>query len=111
MMNVYVTNKSDKALTVSYCFKNYSFPVGETVEVEEGLARHIFGYGDDNKEPYMVSLGLITTKNDIPKGLEALAKFEITLETPKKNHVTSPVIELVPPPVVKKRGEGKVAAA
>ena len=52
MSNIFVTNRSDKKLKDGYAGVFYSFPKDETVEIPEDVARHIFGYGDDNKEPY-----------------------------------------------------------
>ena len=70
----------------------------------------IFGYGDDNKEPYLARLGWITTANDMEKGLELLSKWLFSTEPPKKNDSLSPVVERVPLAVVKQRG-GKVLSA
>jgi hypothetical protein len=106
MSDLYVTNKTDKTLILQYEFKELKFPSNETIVVSEDCARHIFGYGVSNKEPYMVSLGFIKTTNDIPDGLKILEKFEISQEQPKKNHLLSPMVERVPLP--SKKGEGKV---
>ena len=51
MTTVYVTNKWDKPLVDEYAFKPYTFPVNESVEIPVEVARHIFGYGSENKEP------------------------------------------------------------
>jgi len=79
------------------------------VQLPLEAARHIFGYGDDNKEPYLASLGLCLTANEIPDGLKRLANFVITEDAPQKNHSLSPVVEQVPLPPAK-RGGGKVLA-
>lgn len=98
MNTLFVTNTLENTIKFDYAFKPYEFPTNKTVEVPEEAARHIFGFGDDDKEPYLVRLGLIKTKNDIPDGVRILSKVLITAEPPKKNHSLSPVVEKVPLP-------------
>ena len=109
MTTVYVTNKNFKPLVVDYRGKDVSFPTNETVEIPLEAARHILGYGDNNKEPYLASLGLCLTSNEIPDGLKKLANFVIVEEAPQQDHSLSPVVEQVPLPPAK-RGGGKVLA-
>lgn len=93
---VYVTNNSDKALVVSFEFKNVDFPVGESVQVSVQAARHIFGYGDENKEPYLARLGFIRLHSEFQQGLEKLAQFEITSELPQKDRSLPSAVGVVP---------------
>jgi hypothetical protein len=106
---MYVTNRTDKPLNVEYGCQPVCFPVNQKVRISEDAARHIFGYGSENKEPFMAAIGLIQTTNDIPQGLERLAKFEIVPCEPEKNHSLSPVVEQVPLPA--RRAGGKSFAA
>jgi hypothetical protein len=99
MMTVYVTNNWDKPIVDEYAYKAYTFPVNESVEVPVEIARHIFGYGSENKEPFLARLGFAKTKNDIPSGLEILAKFSITESKPVQDRSLSPAIDQVPPPI------------
>ena len=110
MSVIFVTNNSDKVWKDGYAGKFYIFGKGETVEIPIEVATHVFGYGDDNKEPYLARLGWITTANDLDKGLELLSKWELSTEPPKKNQSLSPLVERVPLEVVKSRG-GKVLSA
>lgn len=103
---MYVTNKWNRDLVVDYACKELRFPVGETIEVSEHCVRHIFGYGAEDKEPYMAQIGIIQTKNDIQDGLRILSLFVISDSSPSTNHSLSPVVDKVPPPP--KWGEGKV---
>lgn len=105
---MYVTNKTDKPLNVEYGCQPVCFPVNQRVQISEEAARHIFGYGQENKEPFMAAIGLIRTTNDIPDGLKLLEKFEIVPCEPEKNHSLSPVVEQVPLPA--RRGGGKSLA-
>jgi hypothetical protein len=107
MTTLYVTNNWDKPIAFDYAFQTYEFPVGKTVQAPLDAVRHIFGYMDMNKEPYLARLGLIQTKNDLPEGMAILSKILISEETPKQNHSLSPVMERVPLPSQKKAG-GKV---
>lgn len=108
MTTVYVTNKSKNELITDYACKELVFPINKPVEISIAIARHIFGYGEVNKEPHMASLGFIKTTNDIPEGLKVLESFEITEELPQRNHALSPVVERVPLP--HKKGGGNFSA-
>ena len=110
MSEIYVTNNSDQDLKDGFGGVFFEFKKGSTVKIPEDIAKHVFGYGDDNKEPYLARLGWITTTNDLEKGLELLSKWVLSTEPPKKNDSLSPVVERVPLAVVKQRG-GKVLSA
>jgi len=109
MSNIFVTNYSDKKLKDGYGGVFYEFDPNKTVEITVDVARHIFGYGENNKEPYLARLGWITTSNDLDKGLEILAKWELSTEPPKKNQSLSPLVERVPLPI--KKAGGKILQA
>jgi hypothetical protein len=109
MSNIFVTNNSDKKLTDGLGGVFYEFPKGKTVEIPKEVARHIFGYGDNDKEPYLARLGWIVSKNDLEKGLEILSQWDISTEPPKKNQSISPLVERVPLPA--KKVGGKVLQA
>lgn len=107
MTIIYVTNHTEHALTDGFAGKVYHFEVEKTVEIPEEVARHVFGYGDDNKQPYLARLGWAVTTNDLPRGLERLSNWELSTVPPKKNQVLSPLVERVPLPTERKSG-GKV---
>ena len=109
MSNIFVTNNSDKKLKDGLGGVFYEFPKGKTVEIPVEVARHVFGYGDDSKEPYLARLGWIVSQNDLEKGLEILSQWEISTELPKKNQSLSPLVERVPLPA--KKVGGKVLQA
>jgi hypothetical protein len=109
MSTIFVTNNSDKKLTDGFSGVFYEFPKGKTVEIPEEVARHVFGYGDDNKEPYLARLGWIVSRNDLEKGLEVLSQWDISTQPPKKNQSISPLVERVPLPA--KKVGGKVLQA
>ena len=108
MANVFVTNNSDKSFDGLHAYQRYEFPVGKTVEVDEEVARYFFGYGLEDKLPILARNGWTQTMNDIPKGMEILAKFHVSTEPQAKNHSLSPVVERVPLPSVRVVG-GKSA--
>lgn len=110
MTILYVTNKWEKPIAFSFEYKPYVFPVGETVEAPLDAVCHIFGYGDENKEPYMARLALIKTKNDIPEGLKILSKIVISDKPPTQDHSLSPVVERVPLPPKRVGGKGNTEA-
>ena len=82
---VFVTNNSGQPLVVEFSYKEITFPAGESVEIPVNAAKHIFGFGAENKEPYLARLGFIRLHSDIEQGLEKLAKFEITSELPQQD--------------------------
>lgn len=110
MANKFVTNNWSKPIKFDYAFQVYEFPVGETIEIPEEAARHIFGYGEHNKESHLTRLGLARTNLDIPEGLKILSKFLITDEAPRQNRSLSPAVERVPLPQLKKV-EGNIKTA
>jgi hypothetical protein len=107
---IYVTNNSDINLVDGWDGVQYTFKPGSTVEVPLSIATHIFGYGVDNKEPYLARLGWIKSKNDFENGLSILSKWDLSTEAPKKDRVLSPVVERVPLPA-EKQVRGKVLTA
>ena len=104
---VFVTNNTDKDLYFEYSFVGYSFPVGKTVEVSLPVAKHIFGYGDENKEKYLVQLGLMRLHSELEEATEKFRKVEISETPPTKNRSLPSAVGVVPLHV-EKRGEGKV---
>ena len=110
MTSIFVTNNSDRKLKDGYAGVQYSFMPGETTEIPVEVAKHVFGYGDENKEPYLARLGWIKTANDLDDGLDRMSKWQFTDQPPKKNDSLSPIVERVPLEVVKPRG-GKVLSA
>lgn len=107
MTTIYVTNNSDQPLKDGFAGEFFDFKVGSTVEISEEVAKHIFGYGDENKEPYLARLGWAKTANDLEQGLERLSKWELSTQPPRKNQSLSPLVERVPLPA-SKRGGGKI---
>ena len=101
---VYVTNKSGKKLSAEYAYEEYNFPVDKTVALSPKAAKHIFGYGVDNKEPYLARLGFIRLHSELEQGLERLAQFEITSEPPQQDRSLPSAVGVVPLHVEKRAG-------
>ena len=101
---VYITNNSDKKLVAGYAYKEYVFPVGDTVAIPPEAARHIFGYGDSNKEPYLARLGFIRLHSELDEALEKLSKFEIDDQPPQQNRSLPSAVGVVPLHVEKRAG-------
>lgn len=104
---VTVTNKSGIALTDGYGGVFYEFLLGKPVEVPVHVAKHVFGYGEQNKEPYLTRLGWIRSHADLDSGIERLNKFEITTQQPHKDRSLPSAVSVVPLRVEKHAG-GKV---
>lgn len=105
--SIFVTNKgvvtSGRFLNVEYVFET-----NKEVEIPLEAAEHIFGYGDDNKEPYFVRLGWMKLNTDLPRAKERMADFVFSSEPASKVHLSAPVVERVatPMPMVKSKGKG-----
>ena len=109
---VFVTNNSEKKLTAEFAYEEYNFPVGVTVALSPLAARHIFGYGDSNKEPYLARLGFIRLHSELDEALEKLSKFEISDQPPQQNRSLPSAVGVVPLPVERQaRGKSTQRAA
>ena len=104
---IYVTNHTQEPLKDGFGGVFYDFLPGKTVEVPEDVAKHIFGYNDPNKSPYLARLGWVKSTKEMQDGLDRLAQWDLSTEPPKKNQSLSPLVERVPLPSQKKGG-GKV---
>lgn len=96
---VFVTNNSEIEFKDGFNGEVFEFKKGKTVQVPETVARHVFGWGDEDKEPYLARLGWIKSKAELGEGIAKLDMFKIATEEATKNHVLSPVVERVPLPV------------
>jgi len=108
---VYVTNTTDKELVSEFNYEEYKFPAGKTVALSPNAAKHIFGYGQENKEPYLARLGFIRLHSELEQALEKLAKFEISTEAPVEKNRSLPSAVGVVPLHVEKRAGGKSSHA
>lgn len=109
-MTVYVRNNSQDSLSDGFDGVKYDFIPGKEIELPEEAAKHIFGYGDDNKEPYLVRLGWMKMSNEFKSGMDKLSKFSFSKEPSKPVHLSAPVVERVAAPMPKAKGAAKVSA-
>jgi len=85
MSVVYVTNTGDTKLRDGCGGIFYDFPKNETVEIPLEAAKHIFGYMNPNKEPFLSRLGWVRSFAEIDKGYEKLQEFKISEQPPEQN--------------------------
>ena len=106
---IFVTNKG---MPISGRFegKDYVFETDKEMEISEDAAKHIFGYGVDNKEPYFVRLGWMKMNTDLPRALERMADVSFSSEPAKKVHLSAPVVERVAAPMPEPKAKGRSAA-
>ena len=104
---VYVTNNTDKDLYAEYNYVGYEFPVGKTVELTVPAAMHMLGYGDEDKEKYLVQLGMIRLHSELEEATEKFRNVQISEEPPKKNSSLPSAVGVVPLRIEKSVG-GKV---
>ena len=106
---IFVTNKGVPA-TGRYENVEYVFETNKELEIPLAAAKHIFGYGDDDKTQYFVRLGWMKMNTDLPRAKERLAEFVFSSEPSKKVHLSAPVVERVAAPMPKVKAEVKGVA-
>ena len=79
MTTLFVCNKGDETFSDSFNGQSYVFSKDKEVELPEIAAKHIFGYGDDNKEPYFVRLGWMKSLRDPAKSNEPPTVMETVI--------------------------------
>lgn len=109
MTTIFVRNNGSDNFSDGLDGAVYHFEPGKTIEIPEIAAKHIFGYGDDNKEPYLVRLGWMKMSNQFDMAMEKLAQFSFSKESVKPVHLSAPVVERVAAPMPKAKGAAKVA--
>jgi hypothetical protein len=110
MTDIYVTNNGIDPLVDFFDGTKYEFVPGKEMPVPEIVAKHIFGYGDDNKEPYLVRLGWMKMSNDFPAAMDKLGKFSFSRQSGQAVHLSAPVVERVAAPEPKARVSAKVTS-
>ena len=109
MITIFVRNNGSDPFFDALDGTVYHFESGKEIEIPEIAAKHIFGYGDDNKEPYLVRLGWMKMSNQFNEAMEKLALFSFSKESVKPVHLSAPVVERVAAPMPKAKGAAKVA--
>ena len=110
MSEVWVTNRTEEELTVEFAFKQYEFRPNEPVQISLAAAKHIFGYTEVNKEPYLARLGWVRLHSELKQGLERLAKFQITDESPVQDRSLPSAVGVVPLHVEEQRAGARTHA-
>jgi len=106
---VYVTNRGMNFIA-RYSNEDIKFPNNEEVKITDEVAKHLFGYGEDDKTPYFVRLGWMKMNTDYEKAMSRLAEFSFASEPNKKVHLSAPVVERVATPMPTPRGVSKGVA-
>jgi hypothetical protein len=75
-----VKNRSDADLQDRFNGVDFLFPKGESTVIDEEVARHIFGFGDENKIPYLTRLGWMRSNLEFEQGMKRLALFTFSDE-------------------------------
>ena len=107
--SIFVTNRG---IPFTGRFENveYTFDTNKETEISEDAAKHIFGYGVDNKEPYFVRLGWMKMNIDLPRAKERMSQIVFASEPSKKVHLSAPVVERVAAPMPEPKAKGRSAA-
>mgnify|MGYP003385337456 CR=1 FL=1 len=70
-----VTNTGAFDLIDRFAGEDYVFPAGKSLEISEDAARHIFGFGDHEKRPYLVRLGWLKFSQDYDDAMQKMGAF------------------------------------
>ena len=108
MSVIYVTNMGSQHASGRFCNQNYDFPPGVCVETPLEIAQHIFGYGDDNKIPYLARHGWMKMNTDYDAAMKRLGNFSFSREPVTTSHLSALVVERVAPPAPRGRAGAKV---
>jgi hypothetical protein len=103
-MNVFVTNYGDTPLTIGWDGVLYNFEKNLTVEIPEGAARQLFGFGCEDKEFVLVRHGWIKLHSELEEGLKILEQFVITNEPPVQNSSLPSAVGAIPLRINKSAG-------
>jgi hypothetical protein len=77
--------------------KDYLFKTGKPLDVPEIVARHVFGFGLEDKTAALSRLGWARTSDELEAGLEKLAKVSFEdppemIEAPKRTGTAGPPV-------------------
>lgn len=97
MSTIFVTNNGDFSFEDGFAGQRYTFAIGTTVEIPLLAAKHIFGYGEDDKTSHLVRLGWLRISNEVDQAMAKLAKFQFDTQKPMKGHSKAPVVDKVAP--------------
>jgi hypothetical protein len=75
-----VKNRSDADLQDRFDGVDYLFEKGKSTLIDEQVATHIFGFGMENKIPYLTRLGWMRNNLEFEQGMERLALFTFSDE-------------------------------
>lgn len=70
-----VTNNSDRDLTDMFDGNTYNFPRGASVLISENAAKHIFGFGEGDKTPYLARQGWMRQSIQYEDAMKTLSGF------------------------------------
>lgn len=111
MATVWVTNKGEESFSDSFLGMPYEFKPGIPVAIPEEAAQHIFGYGVENKVPYLTRLGWLKYSNELEAALTKLHKFMFSSSAPRQDHEVPSVVDEVSPPPFRGRGGKRLHVA
>ena len=107
---VKITNHHNHRLVDRFDGKDYVFEPNEAVLMSDEAAKHIFGYGDPNKVPYLSRIGKMTTtqvdgEGGLKDAMKWLSRFEFKEMVVKFEERT---VEAIP---FDKEGSGRADSA
>ncbi len=74
-MTIIVTNNSSTALSDRFNGVDITFPPGKRVLIDEDAAKHIFGFGVEDKTMHFARLGWLRSAGEMQAAMDRLAEF------------------------------------
>lgn len=71
-----VRNNGEETVKGRYDGQDYEFPPGVTVAVHEEVARHILGFGQDDKSRALARLGWLSNSSQYQEAVKRLDAFQ-----------------------------------
>lgn len=93
---LYVKNTNSFVFRARFDGIDYSFPINEKVPVDREAAKHIFGFGSDDKAEVMVRHGWCLSSDRIEDGQRILNKFVFSEDEPLPTDVQKDDLKDIP---------------
>lgn len=111
MSTVWVTNKGTEEFSDYHHGFKYEFRPGVPVALPIAAAQHIFGYGVQDKTPYLIRLGWLKYSNELDAAVAKLHEFMFSTNQSEMNHELPSVVGEVTPLPRRGRGAKRLHAA
>lgn len=75
---MYVHSTSRKPFSFQWDGVSFTLEPGDTLEIPDGAARHIFGYENPDLTSILISLGFVHNSADVDKAMKFFTTFKVS---------------------------------